>query len=463
MNEISGIGLAIVIVLLIPFLWSALIWALRYGIYSLSPADHPEDQTEKLFLLLVIAPAVMGACFYAGAVLFPDKIAILQIPFAPAGDQTPLAVSAHFQLASAKASWTPPIFLAVIMIYVVGVSAWFARFCRTQIQLNRIVTAAKKPLHSLGCDVLITNSQVSPFIDMTGRIILPRVLINQLSPAQLDLIIQHERAHLERGDARYFLLLAVIDILFWFNPFIRLQTSKCRLACEIACDMAVTAKAPESRKSYAMTLLCVLEIIAGAGRIDAPAFFSLRRKGEFRMRVIEIMRPSEAKGRRPKRLVMAVIAVLAAPVAAVQLAYADASASKAPAFSALIVQGKITSSYGMQTSPFTGERQLHVGVDIKAPLDTPVKAPAAGHVMQTRTDPGGYGKVMEVAHADGFITRYVHLNSFVAEEGDKVAAGQIIAKVGSTGRSTGPHLHVEVIKDGEHIDPASVLILPRQD
>jgi len=110
---------------------------------------------------------------------------------------------------------------------------------------------------------------------------------------------------------------------------------------------------------------------------------------------------------------------------------------------------------GVLTSPF-GERwgKNHNGVDIGAPEGTPIYAPAAGTVEFAAGDDSGYGNHVTIDHGLGYKTGYAHMAEIYVSKGDTVAAGQIIGTVGSTGRSTGFHLHFEVIKDGEYQNPA---------
>lgn len=116
------------------------------------------------------------------------------------------------------------------------------------------------------------------------------------------------------------------------------------------------------------------------------------------------------------------------------------------------VQGWVSSPFGARTSPFTGKREFHKGLDISAPSGTPIYAPAKGNVIFTGRD-GGYGLSMMVDHGSGIKTRYAHLHSIAIKRGQKVTRGELIAYVGSTGRSTGPHLHYEVRLNGVPVNP----------
>lgn len=116
----------------------------------------------------------------------------------------------------------------------------------------------------------------------------------------------------------------------------------------------------------------------------------------------------------------------------------------------------VSSSYGYRHDPFTGAGAMHAGLDFPGPLGTPILAAAPGRVVFVGRK-SGYGNVVEVDHGQGILTRYAHLSGFSARVGAKVAAGEQIAKMGSTGRSTGSHLHFEVRLNGVAVNPRRFL------
>jgi len=113
---------------------------------------------------------------------------------------------------------------------------------------------------------------------------------------------------------------------------------------------------------------------------------------------------------------------------------------------------KISSRYGRRHDPFTGKSAMHAGLDFKARTGTTVIATASGKIVKAGRN-GGYGKMVEINHGGGITTRYAHLSRIKVRVGQKVARGQLIGKVGSTGRSTGPHLHYEVRRKGRVLNP----------
>lgn len=112
----------------------------------------------------------------------------------------------------------------------------------------------------------------------------------------------------------------------------------------------------------------------------------------------------------------------------------------------------LTSPFGKRSDPFNAKSAVHKGVDLASNKGNKIKTMADGRVIKASVM-NGYGKVIEIDHGNGFKTKYAHLNAMYVKQGDKVALGQAIGEVGSTGRSTGPHLHYEILYEGVNIDP----------
>jgi murein DD-endopeptidase MepM/ murein hydrolase activator NlpD len=120
------------------------------------------------------------------------------------------------------------------------------------------------------------------------------------------------------------------------------------------------------------------------------------------------------------------------------------------------VDGPVGSGFGFRIDPFTGRGALHTGLDFPAPGGTPILAAAGGVVLNAQAHPA-YGQTVELDHGNGLMTRYAHASKLLVRAGDLVKRGQQIALVGSTGRSTGPHLHFEVLVEGAPQNPAKFL------
>lgn len=116
----------------------------------------------------------------------------------------------------------------------------------------------------------------------------------------------------------------------------------------------------------------------------------------------------------------------------------------------------MSSGFGYRRDPFTRRGAMHRGLDFKGPRGSPIYAAADGRVSFVGRK-SGYGNVVEVSHGNGVMTRYAHLSAFTSRVGDEVKAGDPIAKLGKTGRSTGPHLHFEVRINDRAVNPRPFL------
>jgi murein DD-endopeptidase MepM/ murein hydrolase activator NlpD len=117
-----------------------------------------------------------------------------------------------------------------------------------------------------------------------------------------------------------------------------------------------------------------------------------------------------------------------------------------------VAHGYVASNYGTRTDPITGRQAVHLGVDFDVPMGSDILAVAEGVVTFSDVR-NGYGRVVEIDHGNGYMTRYAHNSSNDVEVGTRVHVGQVIAKVGSSGRSTGPHCHFEVWLNGRPVNP----------
>ena len=116
----------------------------------------------------------------------------------------------------------------------------------------------------------------------------------------------------------------------------------------------------------------------------------------------------------------------------------------------------VSSTFGVRNDPLLGSPAMHSGMDFRAPAGSAARVTAAGTVTSAGWN-GGYGRMVEVRHANGFSTRYGHLSKILVKEGQELSAGDVIGKVGSSGRSTGPHLHYEVRRNGGALNPVRFL------
>ncbi|MFC1749257.1 M23 family metallopeptidase [Pseudomonadota bacterium] len=124
-------------------------------------------------------------------------------------------------------------------------------------------------------------------------------------------------------------------------------------------------------------------------------------------------------------------------------------------------KGWLSSKFGVRTDPFTGRPARHDGVDIAGKLGSNILVVAAG-VVTWSSDRYGYGNMVEINHGNGYVTRYAHNKENLVQVGDAVKKGQVIALMGSSGRSTGPHVHFEVLRNGRVVDPVKYVRAARK-
>lgn len=143
--------------------------------------------------------------------------------------------------------------------------------------------------------------------------------------------------------------------------------------------------------------------------------------------------------------------------------YANTSSNKAAVNSAYswlishpLPNSRVSSNYGGRT--MSGRAENHSGLDLAAPSGTPIYATGPGIVTKSGWGTG-YGQYVEINHGNGYLTRYAHASRLIARVGEQVQAGDHIANVGCTGRCTGPHLHYEVVKDGQRKNPSTYLAM----
>lgn len=448
---------AIGVLLVAPLIWSALVALARR-----QAAGQLHDRHEKALLALMLAPIGVGAVLmllpqHAMPGEGPPLLEWVELPGLATDDV------AYLGQAAPSFDWMLIAGFSVFALYAVGVLRAAIPLIKAHMRLRQWIKAAH-PYAEFG--VHLSERATTPLAVSNQRVLFPRRLVELLTPAQVSLIVAHERHHHARGDVGFYAMLSWIDVALWFNPFVRAQTRNCRLAAELDCDAAVTAAAPEMRRTYAETLLAVLKHAAGDALQCAPAVFSHRAYGEHRMRILQIMKRDTGGRKQAPWFAYVAALALAAPLGVGQLALAQSSgatapvASAAPVFSQTPVVGRVSSGFGERTDPFSGNRATHAGVDIVAPEGTLVVAPAAGRVIRTVMSQEGYGNMIEIDHGGGYRLRYAQLSRIDVTEGQSVDAGQQIGRVGRSGRATGPHLHLEVWRDNLAYDPALIVPMP---
>ncbi len=318
--------------------------------------------------------------------------------------------------------------------------------------------------------VVVSSGYLTPFTSgvLKPAIFIPKTLLTHASQRTIETVIAHEIAHIKRLDALWLVLQNIVQLLYYFNPLVWFANSEINAAREQLCDNFVLTTGEISSECYAQGLLDVVNLKLVGIPAYQPGLAFGSRKNQIRERITTI---TGGKKMSRKSRIMNLVALLSIGVFVLPMAKSQPGVwqkggvsesgqtqkkNKMP-FVLPIKAGRISSSFGLQVDPFSKKEVHHNGVDIAAKGGTQVYAAAAGQVLKAVTEyklNRGRGRYIQIEHANGFVTVYNHLSVVKIQEGEQVKAGQIIGLVGSTGRSTGAHLHFEVMNDGANEDPA---------
>lgn len=348
--------------------------------------------------------------------------------------------------------------------------------------------------------ICVSNSRRAP---LTFGVFRPTVLLPEDLPvgdAQFQLVLAHELAHIRRKDCLRKLLLTVCLCLYWWNPLVWMMVWLANRDMELACDEAVLrALGPDCRKAYALTLLDMAQrnpksapLCSGFAKSSAEerirAILSFKRIPAWvgicvsvlfvlTASVFTTQAASPAAVPEPEPAVqeeipeenVAVSVSVSEPLSTtlpimpeqeaeseIELETQTRSEVRAYIFPLEDTSVEVTNPYGWQEHPVTKQKSLHSGVDLAADYGTNVLAVADGTVLDCSYD-AAFGYILTLEHENGVQTQYAHLSEFLVNAGAEVRQGQIIAKTGDSGWTTGPHLHLGVLINGETADPLEAL------
>ena len=363
------------------------------------------------------------------------------------------------------------------VLWIVGVAVAAVGHLRRLRRVRRLLAGAETCTETEPCElvrqwrgrlrirrpvrIVTADRDVVPF---TVGILRPVVFVSRDvlgDRGSLEPALAHELAHVACRHAFWLALQHAVQIVYWFHPAVWLAGTRVAYERERLCDALVLNQGSFSAPRYARSLLLASRMYAP----DGPAFELTFGSRRFSMRIRDILEPSN---RRPPRRLVA--AVCAAGLALVMLPMAGGASNTSSEDSrntqqrvegveldSPLPEGRVSWTWGDGRDPWSREPVFHRGIDLAAPAGTPIVAPAAGTVTVATTDyepSPSSGTVAILDHGGGLTTFYAHLGSLTVAAGERVSAGQTIAEVGSTGKSTGPHLHFEVRRDGEPQDPS---------
>lgn len=331
--------------------------------------------------------------------------------------------------------------------------------CDGSINPNRIALL-RKLAKRLAINIAITKENVSPFIIQWPKtyLIVSTQALENLSEAEFTLMLRHELQHLKHQDGRLNPLIELTICFFWFNPVMKYFVRQLQWAMELGCDNAVLSRYPNLRRTYAQAMLKVLRGSATQDANQMVAAFSSTPHRRITMRIQHIMNPSV--NRIKASVKNAGLLSFAMCTTALAFAFQPAVNAKPHLDTSSLLHplpnARLTATFGVKNKI----HKFHKGIDLAAKMNTPVIATAAGTVI-TATEKlagfEGYGTVLVIDHGDGLKSIYAHLNTLDVYEGDYVKTGQLVGRVGNTGRSTGPHLHFELLQHGERVNPLNYI------
>lgn len=341
----------------------------------------------------------------------------------------------------------PALVLLIYLLVVAGLaSAQLLNFHRLRTQMRRAlqVRGGRYPVYLLDSD--------RGSFTYLRRIYLDRDALED----GFSQVYRHERVHASQLHSLDLMVMAFLCVVFWFNPFAFLLLRSVRENHEFLAD-APARSGPDVLVEY---LACLREQTM---RRHLPTAVNPFKSPSIKKRIIMLTNDASTKVKKTRYLL--VIPILSLLLLAYQVP--EEVQVHAPVKLLLQEEGegpsifplpaaykeRMTQSYGKAMHPFSKKEHFHRGVDLAAPTGTDVMAPASGKVQETGMHEA-WGTYLILAHGDNYSTRYTHLSELKVEEGELVNMAQVIATVGNTGLSTGPHLHYEVWKDGEHVNPA---------
>ncbi len=322
-----------------------------------------------------------------------------------------------------------------------------------------------------------SNQFLSPFTIgfIRPKIYIPQNFLERTNLDYLESIIAHEMAHIKRRDDLWLKIQYLIQILYFFHPVVWYANRKIKLARECLCDRLVLSHSEISSLSYGKSMINVLKLnLSGKeGLFMLPGFGSHKDALKYRIKNINggtTMKHSQFIILYTSLFILGYLILPMAghvikqeePTALAGEVYSEQYAANSSQQDTLVFivptkKGKFAAPFGKWIDPFTKKKAFHNGVDIAAPAGTEIYAAAGGKVIVAEFAPKTHGNYIVLQHEKEFRTFYSHCDTLFVQTGQSVKAGEMIARIGNTGRSTGPHLHFEVRKDGKPQDPQDYL------
>ncbi len=404
-----------------------------YRIFLSNTTFHTINRFALLFIMLfsLICPALQFQHTFNTS-LNPINIWIYEIENIPSSD----AVPAHIEKSMHHITLT----WILVRLYFLVVLVLSIRF----IQRLKFLFDMKKKAKQRNINdnsFLLTDKTHAPF-SFFDWVFIP---CNYIYFKGLPSVIRHEKTHASQWHSFDLVLAEIFCIAFWFNPFVYLLKRSLKTVHEYLADKQVLMD-NISLSDYLTILKTGHELSYISGITNQFTSTTIKK------RVKMITKNKTQQIHKLTYIILVLCALLMIPAFA-QSPPADLVPNIKPIAGENIQ--KISSRYGMREHPVYKEMKMHYGIDLKAKEGTPVVATADGKIVKVafEEEGKGYGRVVFIQHGATYSTVYAQLSDFNVKTGDEVKQGDIIGYVGSSGMSTGSHLHYEVVKNGERVDP----------
>lgn len=436
--------------------WGAVVWVLP----AATGGGRPASLWSPGMLLAAITALVFPSMIFAAGWQWPLQEMFVAAHTAKTGVEL-LAMADVASRSVVPPAWKAPGLQSVLVgLYVAGVALAVARQAFATLRIFLIVRGARHVAVTRDRrKLLLTERSVAPFAvgGPPAAIVLPEAMLGALPREQIDLIVAHEEAHLRHRDPFVSQCLALLCAIFWFNPFLKDLVGRWRCASELRADGdALNGADADVRKAYAQALVDALR----AWSNPIPVSFTSRNARSDKLRIRAIIKGFEFAARGRTRLLAGctVLMLTAAGTAGALTANTAASTT----LEDFIPGGWVTSAYGVKRKNL----RVHTGIDVAARRGTEIVTPTDALVTQAtdlfRGNPR-WGKAVVLEFDGDVVVWLTHLDSYTVSPGDKVTAGQVIGTVGSTGQSTGPHVHVEMYKNNRRVDPVTIWPFLKKD
>jgi len=348
----------------------------------------------------------------------------------------------------------------LLVLYIIGACLFFVKLIYQLIKIYKTIKA-NEIIKYKNCKLVLINKDSGPF-SFFNYIFMNKddyCSPNKYCNVSRDLLL-HEITHAREMHSIDVILLELLLVLQWFNPFIYWYRLAFKEVHEFLADRGVLLK---NRDKIAYQKLIL-------GQIEKSFSFNLASQFNYSLtkkRIKMMTRIDSSKTAKFKIfLILPVIILLLSAftintaeenplnTSVFELQRATGTTIMPSIFPVKKVEGvEISSTFGMRIHPISKKNMMHNAVDIRAPKGTPVFATADGLIREAQFSEKGYGHRIIIDHEGGYSTLYSQLSEYNIKEGKEVKQGDVIGYVGSSGISTGPHLHYEVMKDGENLDP----------